>query len=86
MLFRSKGRAVIIGERAALKELGRTLISAAESTVGFESINLYKGTGHDYEIFVTKNVSEEEWQNIPKDPTDLAVVSIYEDLVKDLER
>lgn len=79
-----KDRAVIIGERAALKELGRALIAAADSPAGFQTTNLYKGSGHDYEILVTKNISEEEWQDVPKDPSKLSFVSDYEDLKKSL--
>ena len=81
-----KDRAVIIGERMALKELGRVLIAAADSPAGFEITNLYKGTGHDYEIFVTKNISEDEWQAVPSNPNKLAFISDYEDLRKELDK
>jgi len=79
-----KGQAVIIGETTALKELGRALLRAAENPVGFETVNLYKGTGHDYEIFITKNITESEWQDTPKDPKQLSFVDDYNNLKKTL--
>ncbi len=73
-----KGRAVIVGERQALKELAYALIRAATDATGFHSVNLYKGNGHDYEIFVTRNVSETEWQNIPSKAEGIEFVAEYE--------
>lgn len=80
-----KGRVIIIGEKAALKELGRALLTAAESPVGFDSSNLYKGNGHDYEIFITKNVSEDEWQSIPDDLNNINFIYEYDRLKKSLQ-
>ena len=79
-----KGRVVIIGERAALKDLGRALLNAADSPAGFDSTHLYKGNGHDYEIFITKNVNEEEWQNVPEDLNKINFVYEYDKLKKSL--
>jgi len=73
-----KGRAVIVGERQALKELAYALIRAATDATGFHSVNLYKGNGHDYEIFVTRNVSEAEWQNMPSKAEGIEFVDEYE--------
>lgn len=79
-----KDQAVIIGETKALRELGRALLRAAENPVGFETVNLYKGNGHDYEIFITKNIKENEWQNTPKDPKQLSFIDDYNNLKKTL--
>jgi len=80
-----KDPAYIVGERAALKELAQALIQAADSPAGFQTVNLYKGNGHDYEIFVTKNVKEEEWQDMPNTAGKLEFVSDYEELKKSLQ-
>lgn len=79
-----KGRTLIIGERAALKELGRALLQAADSPAGFDFTRLYKGNGHDYEILITKNVNEDEWQNIPEDLNDINFIYEYDRLKKSL--
>jgi len=81
-----KGRAVIVGERRALKELAYTLIRAATDATGFHSVNLYKGNGHDYEIFVTCNVSEAEWQNMPSEAEGIEFVNEYESVKKSIRK
>jgi len=81
-----KGRAVIVGERQALKELAYALIRAATDATGFHSVNLYKGNGHDYEIFVTRNIEESEWQNMPKQSTDIISVHAYDDIRSELNK
>ena len=80
-----KDPAYIVGERAALKELAQALIQAADSPAGFQTLNLYKGNGHDYEIFVTKNVKEAEWQDMPNTAGKLEFVADYEELKKSLQ-
>ena len=80
-----KDSAYIVGERAALKELAQALIQAADSPAGFQTVTLYKGNGHDYEIFVTKNVKEEEWQEMPNTAGKLEFVADYEELKKSLQ-
>lgn len=81
-----KGRVIIIGEKAALKELGRALLTAADSPAGFDATHLYKGNGHDFEIFITKNVSEEEWQEIPNDLNNIDFIYEYDRLKKSLQK
>lgn len=77
------GRAYIVGERQALKNLGEALIKASKSVLGLENIELYTSDGHKYEILITCDVSEEEWQNLPvpynkkHDPTTLEIVRTY---------
>jgi hypothetical protein len=72
-----KDPAYIVGERAALKELARALLQAADSPAGFHTTQLYQGNGHDYEIFVTKNVKEEEWQDMPFTAEQIYFISEY---------
>jgi len=61
-----KQRAVIAGEKSALTALAEAILKAANGAAGFHSVNLFKGNGHDYEILITKNVEEEEWQSMPE--------------------
>lgn len=75
-----KGRAVIAGEKEALKELAKTILKAAETAVGFHSVNLYKGNGHDYEILVTKNIEEIEWQSMPNTAESISFIKDYDEL------
>jgi len=82
----TKDRAVIVGERQALKELAYALVRAANDATGFHSVNLYKGNGHDYEIFITRNVEESEWQNMPKQSTDIISVQAYDDVRSELNK
>lgn len=81
----TKDRAVIVGDRAALKELGQTLIAVANSLTGFETTTVYKGNGHDYEILVTKNIEESEWQSMPRTANQLSFVKEYNNLTKSLD-
>jgi hypothetical protein len=59
------GRAIIVGERAALKALGMALTKASNSVLGLEQVELYTSDGHKYEILITCDASEEEWQSLP---------------------
>lgn len=79
------GRAFIIGERNSLKALGEALIKVSKSKLGFENIELYTSDGHKYEILITCDVSEEEWQQLPvpynkkHDPSTLQIVKTYDE-------
>ncbi len=75
-----KDSAVIVGERQALKELAYALLRASTDAAGFHSLNLYKGNGHNYEIFVTRNIEESEWQDMPKNAKDITFIRDYEEL------
>lgn len=59
------GRAIIAGERAALKALGQALTKAGNSVLGLEQVELYTSDGHKYQILITCDVDEEEWQALP---------------------
>jgi hypothetical protein len=59
------GRAIIVGERAALKALGTALTKASNSVLGLEQVELYTSDGHKYEILITCDASEQEWQTLP---------------------
>lgn len=81
-----KSRTVILGEKSSLRELGLALIRAADNAAGFESIILYKANGHDYEIFITKNVEESEWQDMPATPDKIVFISQYDELKNKLTK
>lgn len=80
------GTAYIIGERQSLKNLGEALIKASKSVLGLENIELYTSDGHKYEILITCDVSENEWQHLPvpynnkHDPNSLEIVRTYQEL------
>lgn len=85
------GRAFIVGERTALKTLGETLIKASKSVLGLENLELYTSDGHKYEIVITCDVSEDEWQNLPvpyskkHDPNNLEIVRTYDEFKKSIK-
>ena len=81
-----KDRTVIAGEPNALRALAKTLINTANSPSGFDAIRLYEGTGHDFEIVVTSDITEDEWQNMPAKSSDLACIQIYDDLRTSLNK
>jgi hypothetical protein len=56
--------AYIVGEKAALKELGKALLTASRSGLGFDTIKLHTADGHEYTIMVISSVDEEEWQTM----------------------
>jgi hypothetical protein len=81
-----KDRTVIVGEPAALRALAKTLTTAANSPSGFDAINLYEPSGHDFEIVVVCDITEDEWQNMPAKSGDLSCIQIYDDLRTSLNK
>lgn len=59
-----KSRGYIIGERQALRALSEALRKAADGVLGSETVTVYGNDGHDYEVFITRDVSEQEWQTL----------------------
>lgn len=59
------GRAFIVGEKAALRAVGEALIKASKSMLGLERLEVYTSDGHRYELLITSEVSEDEWQELP---------------------
>jgi len=80
------GRAYIIGERKALRELGEALVKASKSVIGMETIHMYTSDGHRYELMIACDVSEEEWQELPvpyskkHNPSELSIVKTYDEI------
>lgn len=81
------GRAIIVGERAALRALADSLQKASKSVLGLDQIELYTSDGHKYELLITCEASEEEWQSLPvpydkkHNLSDLEIVKTF-DLMK----
>ena len=78
-----KTRAYIVGERIALRTLSDALRRAADGVMGMESIRLYANDGHDYEIFITREVTEDEWQTL-SNPKELASIQVYDEIRQEL--
>jgi len=54
----------IVGEKSGLLKLAKALEAAARGAVGTETVKLYSSDGHEYEMIVTKDVTEAEWQQM----------------------
>lgn len=81
-------RAYIVAERSALRSLARHLEDSARGLAGFETVKCYSSDGHEYELVIVCDVSEDEWQNLPvpneknSDPGKLAVVQTWDEFRK----
>lgn len=73
----------ILGEKSGLLKLAKTLEQAARGAVGTEKVTLYSSDGHEYEMIVTRDVSETEWQQLElpldkkADPSRLESIQTY---------
>lgn len=82
-------RGYIVGERSALRSLARHLEDVAKGVVGFDVVRCYGSDGHEYELALVCDVSEDEWQSLPlptekkSDPSQLAIVKTFDDLRSD---
>ena len=80
------GRAYIVGERDALRQLGEALIKTSKSVIGLETIDLYTSDGHKYELLMTCDIDENEWQELPvpyhknHNPEKLEIVKTYNEI------
>jgi hypothetical protein len=77
-----------VAEPAALKALAQAADRAAKSVIGMETVKFYSSDGHEYELFIACDVSEDEWQTMPgpyektSQPDELAVVKLYDEIKK----
>jgi hypothetical protein len=80
------GRAYVVAEPGALKALATAAENAARGVVGFDTIKFYSSDGHEFELALVCDVSEEEWQHLPvpsdkqSDPSKLTIVQMFDDL------
>lgn len=81
------GRSIIAGERAALRALGMALTKAGNSVLGLEQVELYTSDGHKYQVLITCDATEEEWQKLPvpydknHDLNSLEIVKQFDEIV-----
>lgn len=81
-------RAYIVAEPQALRALALAADRAARSVTGMETVKFYSSDGHEYELFIACDVSEDEWQAMPgpyeksSRPNNLAVVKLYDEIKK----
>lgn len=78
-----KGKAYILGERKALLALSEKLKLVAQGLIGVDEITLYSNDGHDYQIIITNQISEEEWQSMPL-PDELEIIKTYNEVKKEM--
>lgn len=81
-----QSRAYIVAEPGALRALAEAADNAARGVLGFETIKFYSSDGHEYELALVCDVTEDEWQGLPvpsdqnSDPGKLAIVQIFDEL------
>ena len=73
----TRGRAYIVADAAALRTLAQACELAARGAVGIEICTLYAADGHPYEIFITREVTEDEWQQ-DQEADAMASVAMYD--------
>jgi len=87
-----KTTAHIVGEKSGLLKLSKALEQAARGAVGTETVELYSGDGHSYEVVITKDVSEQEWQTLDlpsaknANPEILESIKSYKELKKEMQK
>lgn len=80
--------AYIVGEKSALRALSDALKEAANGVVGLEKVTLYTSDGHSYDIVISSDIAEEEWQAIKpsydraSDPTKLKSIELYTEFTR----
>ena len=81
-----QSRAYLVAEPGALRALAQAADDAARGVLGFETIKFYSSDGHEYELAIVCDVSEEEWQELPvpsdkkSDPSRLSIVKTFDSL------
>ncbi len=80
-----KTRAYIIGEKQALLALSETLKKAAMGIVGTDSVTVYANDGHEYDVYVTKDLTEAEWQVLTK-PENLSSIQVFAELKAEIDQ
>jgi hypothetical protein len=54
----------IVADRTALRGLAEAAKIASSNVLGFETVTLYSADGHEYELVITSDVTDAEWQEI----------------------
>ena len=83
--------AYIVADRSALKALAQAIANATTSAAGFETVKFYSADGHEYNLIITSEIDEAEWQTIEshyaktKTPT-VSTIQNYQELKAELEK
>lgn len=86
------GRAYIVADPAALKALSEVCKIAYQSMTGIETAKYFGSDGHEYELTVVSDISEEEWQQLPlpginqQAARQLSIVKTFDELVGQLPK
>ena len=86
-----KETAYIVADRSALKALAQAINMATHSAAGFETVKFYSSDGHEYNLIITSEIDDEEWQTIEshyartQTPT-VETIKNYNDLKRELEK
>lgn len=87
-----QGKAYIVADQAALRALGELCKMASNSMTGIETAKFFGSDGHEYELAVVSDVSEEEWQQLPlpginqQAARQLSIVKCFDELVEQLPK
>jgi hypothetical protein len=81
----------IVADRQALRGLAEAAKNASAGGFGFETVKLYSSDGHEYELILTSDVSEDEWQDIQPQYSKSTVpvvgtIQDYQELKQELTR
>jgi len=79
----------IVGDAAALRQLGRALLHVGQTPAGYERLRLHTSDGHEYTAMIVCSVAEEEWQAMPPayggaSRPSLQVLADYDSVVQEL--
>jgi len=83
--------AYIVADRSALKALAQAITNATTSAAGFETVKFYSADGHEYNLIITSDIDETEWQTMEshyaktQTPT-VATIQNYQALKKELSK
>jgi hypothetical protein len=83
--------AYIVADRSALKTLAQAINNATTSAAGFETARFYSADGHEYNIIITSEIDEQEWQTLEshyvrtQTPT-VSTIQNYQELKRELEK
>ena len=84
-----RGVGYVVADRAALRGLADAAKNAATGVMGFATVKLYSSDGHEYELIITSDVDDQEWQTLPTNYADsemppVSMLQNYQNLREEL--
>lgn len=82
-----RGRAYIVADPAALRALSELCKTASHSMTGVENATFFGSDGHEFELVVVSDVSDDEWQQLALPGLDingadsLNTVQLFDELI-----